>query len=46
MILEQTLKKGYQIRVWDYQDKQWCRVSIGTLDEMKSFVTAFEEIIA
>lgn len=46
MILEQTMKKGYQIRIWDYQDKQWCRVSIGTLDEMKSFVPAFDEIVA
>lgn len=46
LILEETIKKGYQIRVWDYQDKEWCRVSIGTLDEMKSFVKAFDEITA
>jgi len=46
MILEETLKRGYQIRVWDYQDKEWCRVSIGTLDEMKSFVKVFDEIVA
>lgn len=45
-ILEQTAQRGYQIRVWDYQDKEWCRVSIGTLDEMKSFVKAFDEVIA
>lgn len=46
MILEETTKRGYQIRVWEYQDKEWCRVSIGTLDEMKSFVKVFDEIIA
>ncbi len=46
MILEETLKKGYQIRIWDYQEKEWCRVSIGTLDEMRSFVKAFDEIVA
>lgn len=46
MILEETMKRGYQIRVWDYQDKEWCRVSIGTLDEMKSFVKAFEEVVS
>ena len=46
MILEQTTQRGYQIRIWDYQDKEWCRVSIGTLDEMKSFVKAFDEVVA
>ena len=46
MILDETLKKGYQIRIWDYQGKEWCRVSIGTLDEMKSFVKVFDEIVA
>jgi histidinol-phosphate aminotransferase len=46
VILEETTKRGYQIRVWDYQDREWCRVSIGTLDEMKSFVKVFDEITA
>jgi histidinol-phosphate aminotransferase len=45
-ILEQTEKKGFQIRVWDYDDKEWCRVSIGTLEEMKKFTKAFDEVIA
>lgn len=45
-ILAQTEERGYQIRVWDYLDKEWCRVSIGTLDEMKSFVKVFDEIVA
>ena len=30
----------------DYQGKEWCRVSIGTQDEMKNFVKAFDEVIA
>lgn len=46
MILEETGKRGFQIRVWEYQNKEWCRVSIGTLDEMKSFVKVFDEIVA
>ncbi len=46
MILQQTAERGYQIRVWDYKDKEWCRVSIGTLEEMKSFVKAFDEVVA
>ncbi|MCK6617203.1 MAG: histidinol-phosphate aminotransferase family protein [Cyclobacteriaceae bacterium] len=45
-ILEETEKRGFQIRVWDYQGKEWCRVSIGTLDEMKAFTKAFDEVIA
>lgn len=45
-ILEETRKRGFQIRVWDYQGKEWCRVSIGTLDEMKAFTKAFDEVIA
>lgn len=44
-ILTETMKRGFQIRVWDYQGKEWCRVSIGTLDEMKAFVKAFDEVV-
>lgn len=45
-ILEGTEKKGYQIRIWDYQGKEWCRVSIGILDEMKGFTKAFDEVVS
>ncbi len=45
-ILAQLEEKGYLIRVWDYQHKEWCRVSIGTQDEMKGFVKAFDEVVA
>jgi histidinol-phosphate aminotransferase len=44
-ILEETENKGFQIRIWDYQNIEWCRVSIGTLDEMKAFTKAFDEIV-
>ncbi|MCE7863837.1 MAG: aminotransferase class I/II-fold pyridoxal phosphate-dependent enzyme [Bacteroidetes bacterium CHB5] len=43
-ILAETMKRGFQIRVWDFQGKEWCRVSIGTLNEMKAFVKAFDEV--
>jgi histidinol-phosphate/aromatic aminotransferase/cobyric acid decarboxylase-like protein len=39
-------EKGYLIRVWEYQQKEWCRVSIGTAEEMKGFVRAFDEFVA
>lgn len=45
MILANMEEKGYLMRIWDYQDREWCRVSIGTLEEMKGFVKAFDEVI-
>lgn len=45
-ILTQLEEKGFLIRIWEYQQKEWCRVSIGTTDEMKAFVKAFDEVIA
>ena len=43
-IMDKMLERNIIIRVWDYQGKQWLRVSIGTLDEMKMFTKAYEEI--
>jgi histidinol-phosphate aminotransferase len=45
-ILSKLDEKGFLIRIWEYQQKEWCRVSIGTIDEMKSFVKAFDEVMA
>lgn len=45
-ILAKCEEKGYLIRIWEYQNKEWCRVSIGTADEMKGFVKAFDEVVA
>jgi histidinol-phosphate aminotransferase len=38
--------KGIAIRVWDYQNKQWNRVSVGTTEEMKTLVKSMEEILS
>ena len=46
MILSKMEEKGYLMRIWDYQQREWCRVSIGTFDEMKGFVKAFDEVTA
>jgi histidinol-phosphate aminotransferase len=43
-ILRETEERGYQIRVWDHNQTEWCRVSIGTVDEMKGFVKMFDEV--
>ncbi len=44
-ILTSMEQKGFLIRIWDYKDREWCRVSIGTQDEMTRFVKAFDAII-
>lgn len=46
LILSKMEEKGYLMRIWDYQGREWCRVSIGTADEMRGFVKAFEEVVA
>ena len=43
-ILDQLADRGIRIRVWDYDNRQWLRVSIGTLEEMESFVKVYDEI--
>jgi len=36
--------KGIIVKVMDIREKPWCRVSIGTKDEMKLFVSALRDI--
>jgi histidinol-phosphate aminotransferase len=45
-ILTTLDEKGYLIRIWEYQNKEWCRVSLGTEDEMKGFVKAFDGMVS
>ena len=42
--LEEMFKRGVGVRRWNFNDKNWCRVSIGTMEEMKAFADAFKEI--
>ena len=44
-IMSKLADRSIGIRVWDYKGIQWCRVSIGTLEEMKTFTKTFEEIL-
>ncbi len=37
---------GVGIRVFKIDDKPWCRVSMGTMDEMKLFVDTFKKVTA
>jgi histidinol-phosphate aminotransferase len=37
-------KRGVGVRSWQFNNKNWCRVSIGRMDEMQAFASAFKEI--
>ncbi|RYF96696.1 MAG: aminotransferase class I/II-fold pyridoxal phosphate-dependent enzyme, partial [Chitinophagaceae bacterium] len=41
---EEMTKRGVSIRTWKFSGKDWCRVSIGTMEEMQAFTAAFKEI--
>lgn len=41
---EEMMNRGVSIRFWKFNDKDWCRVSIGLMDEMKVFEEAFLQI--
>jgi len=36
--------RGVSLRNWKYKDKDYCRVSIGTMEEMQAFADAFKQI--
>ena len=37
-------KRSVGIRNWTMQGKEWCRISIGRMDEMEVFAAAFKEL--
>jgi histidinol-phosphate aminotransferase len=41
---EEMMKRGVSIRTWRFANKEWCRISIGTMEEMQEFAKAFKEI--
>jgi histidinol-phosphate aminotransferase len=41
---EEMMKRGVGIRSWKFNGKDWCRVSIGKMEEMQAFAKAFKEI--
>lgn len=42
--LDAMMAKGVGIRVFEVQKKPWCRVSLGTADELKLFVDALQAL--
>lgn len=43
-MLQKMMAKGIMVRGYEIQGKPWCRVSMGTMDEIKQFVSALEAI--
>lgn len=41
---EEMMKRGVGLRQWKLNGKDWCRISIGRMDEMEAFATAFKEL--
>ena len=41
---DEMMKRGVGVRFWKFNNKDWCRVSIGRMDEMEAFAAAFKEI--
>lgn len=37
-------KRGVGIRSWRLNNQNWCRISIGRMDEMEAFAAAFKEL--
>lgn len=43
--LKKMTSKKVGVRAFEIMDKNWCRVSIGTMDEMKIFTKALSEVL-
>lgn len=41
---EEMMKRGVGIRYWKFAGKDWCRVSLGRMDEMQAFAGAFQQL--
>ncbi|MCC9135967.1 pyridoxal phosphate-dependent aminotransferase [Pontibacter silvestris] len=41
---EEMLKRGVGLRNWEFYDQHWCRVSMGTMDDMQLFANAFKQL--
>ncbi len=42
--IEEMFKRSIGVRNWKFADKEWCRISIGRMDEMQAFAEAFKQI--
>jgi histidinol-phosphate aminotransferase len=38
------LEQGVSIRPWKFDDQYWCRISLGTMDQMEAFADGLKVI--
>jgi histidinol-phosphate aminotransferase len=41
---DEMMKRSVGVRFWKFNNQDWCRVSIGRMDEMEAFAAAFKEL--
>ncbi|MCY7422779.1 MAG: histidinol-phosphate aminotransferase family protein [Chitinophagaceae bacterium] len=41
---DEMMKRGVGLRHWEFNNKSWCRISIGRMGEMQAFAEAFKEV--
>lgn len=41
---DEMMKRGVGIRNWEFNNQQWCRVSMGTMEQMQVFADAFKQL--
>jgi histidinol-phosphate aminotransferase len=42
--VSEMMKRGVGVRSWQFNNREWCRVSIGRMDEMEAFANAFKQL--
>ncbi len=41
---DEMMKRSVGVRFWKFNNQDWCRISIGRMDEMEAFAAAFKEL--
>jgi len=42
---DEMMNRGVAVRYWKFNSKEWCRVSIGRMDEMEAFINTLKELV-
>lgn len=46
VFLDKMSDEGVQVRRWEFDRQHWCRVSLGKMEDMKTFAEAFTKVVA
>ncbi len=41
---DEMMKRGVGVRNWEFNNQHWCRVSMGTMEQMQVFAEAFKQL--